>query len=266
VILQEVIPINFGPYSAESKLFVDPEVTVLTGANDTGKSSMLRLIHYICGDKAADERDYNQDRQGTIPQPWQNDPDFGCVAKFRVEDDSTSWFNHSTHIQNGDVVTVRFRIAPAVKGRQVLEVTRNGIKAGMPNGFILNILPQFRMLPLATEIKDTIDFTNMNEAESSLVKLGFGENFTFEHYRSFRENTRANQVGSAEAKLNRLLDKVLPSAMGLRFHLREIGSKPELLTISLIDRHNGFAPLGSRGTGVRKVLNVMGTLLTIDRK
>ncbi len=264
MILQEVIPINFGPFSAETKLIVDPEVTVLTGANDSGKSSLLRLVAHICNGTPLAEEDYNHDRQGKIPHSWHHDPEVGCIARFRVAPDTGPFFNHPSHIQVGDVVEIRFSMAPKNSKRSVTEIRRDGAKVGMPMGFVLNELPDFRVLPLSTEIKNTINLKEMNAAESAFVRLGFGGDFAFENFQSFRVERRAFQIGNAQSTLNRLLKKVLPQTMGLQFLLREIGDKPESLTISLIDKHSGFSPVGSRGTGVRKILNVMGTLLTIN--
>jgi hypothetical protein len=71
-------------------------------------------------------------------------------------------------------------MAPKNSKRSVTEIRRDGAKVGIPMGFVLNELPDFRVLPLSTEIKNTINLKEMNAAESAFIRLGFGGDFAFE--------------------------------------------------------------------------------------
>lgn len=58
---------NYGPFSAQTEIDFEPDVTVLTGANDTGKTSLLNLIERICRFQSQDaigEHEVNVDRFG----------------------------------------------------------------------------------------------------------------------------------------------------------------------------------------------------------
>ena len=264
MILKTIEPLNFGPFAHATKLFIDPEVTVLTGPNDTGKSNVLKLIHLICNRSPAEEKDYNHDRIGKTPNPWHSDTEFGCTLSAIVTENSLQYFSQMGLMQAKDEIFVFIGLAPNNRSLQITRVNRDGVKINIPHFLTLNALPQVKMLPLSSEIRDTINFKDLNVAESNLIKLGFGKEFTYAHYSSFSVGRRTQQVASAEKKLNTMLKRILPDTLGLEFLLREVGDTPEFLTVSLFDRHGGFAPLGSRGTGVRRLLNVMGILLTLD--
>jgi chromosome segregation ATPase len=47
VILRNITPQHFGPFSGKTTLHLDPEVTVVTGPNDTGKTLALRAIEIL---------------------------------------------------------------------------------------------------------------------------------------------------------------------------------------------------------------------------
>ena len=155
------------------------------------------------------------------------------MLKFQLSSESVSYFNINGHVVDGDILTYQFSIAPSSMARQVKGASRNGTNVGVSNALGISKMPQVKVLPLNDDVRDTINFNQMNQAESTLVKLGFGDNFTFEHHKSYREQTRTTRVGNAEYKLNRMLDTMLPRTMGMQFRLREAGDKPELLTISL---------------------------------
>jgi predicted ATPase len=93
VILKEIEPLHFGPFRPGTKLLVDPEVTVITGQNDTGKSSLLRLIRLVCRREAATEADYNCFRIGEFKEKWDRDPEIGAYITFEISKDWGPYFN-----------------------------------------------------------------------------------------------------------------------------------------------------------------------------
>jgi hypothetical protein len=65
-------------------------------------------------------------------------------------------------------------------------------------------------------------------------------------------------------RINDRLKALFPPTLPFRFRLREISGKPDQLGILLIDQHKGHTPLGSRGAGVRRLMNITGALLRIS--
>ncbi len=119
-------------------------------------------------------------------------------------------------------------------------------------------------LPLASEVRQEISLGEMTDAESHLIRLGFGPKFSIEQHQSLDQIARSFRIDEAQTRLNDKLRRILPVTMPLSFKLLEVAAKPELLGIGLIDEHRGYAPLGSRGSGVRRLLNIMGALLRVN--
>jgi ABC-type cobalamin/Fe3+-siderophores transport system ATPase subunit len=45
--IESIQPLNYGPFSGSVTLHLEPDVTVLTGPNDVGKSSLLKLMSRV---------------------------------------------------------------------------------------------------------------------------------------------------------------------------------------------------------------------------
>src|SRR5664280_1794566 len=86
---------KLGPFYFRHELEIDPGVTILTGANDTGKSATLRLLALLIQNKSAAEMDVNQDYLQESQQKWNDDSALTVEAQFVVEAPSeTTWPNN----------------------------------------------------------------------------------------------------------------------------------------------------------------------------
>jgi predicted ATP-dependent endonuclease of OLD family len=258
LILKSITPINFGPFSAAGQtLTVDPEVTVLTGANDTGKSSLLRMIHLVFTEGVAEERDYNRYRIDEASGSWTTDIELKCVMEFNYK----QTFNiGNRNLRDNDRIEVSVTLAPQTRGGSILSYTRNNTKTQF--GAPIAKFPTSILFPTTHEVGERIDLRNMNPAEDQFIRLGFGAAFSFEKYKSLSEDTRADYVHESQLSLNEKLDEILPPSLPLQFKLRRgEPDKLEILRVIVVDSHRGSTPLGSRGAGVRKIASLMGTLL-----
>ncbi len=260
MILKNITPKHFGPFAEETTLHLDPEVTVLTGPNDAGKSLALRAIEILCTQSTMDAHEVNRDRTREFKGKWNDDDEIHCIGVFEVTDVSVAKNRLPRKTKPGSTVTVRRRMN-ASEG-QILEI--NDGKDRTNPSIQFTVPPQVLKLPLATEVRQEIDFRNMTDAESHLIRLGFGSAFSLEQHKSLTQIDRSFRIDEAEARLNEKLRRILPVTMPLSFKLLEINAQPELLGIGLIDEHRGYAPLGSRGAGVRRLLNIMGALLRVN--
>jgi DNA repair exonuclease SbcCD ATPase subunit len=92
MLLSELVIHNIGPFAEPAKIYFEPDVTVITGANDTGKSSILSAIELVCGltgnGRVLQESDVNMDRIGEATADWRRDPAImSCLSRkwnFRV--------------------------------------------------------------------------------------------------------------------------------------------------------------------------------------
>jgi predicted ATPase len=260
VILNSISPKNFGPFATETTLHLDTEVTVLTGPNDAGKSFALRAIEILCTEKTIDAHEVNRDRTGEFKGSWKDDSEIACVGTFETTEAGLRKPGLPAGTKPGSTTIVQRRLNNS-RGH-VIEIN-NGTTRQNPQVPFTNP-PAILKLPLATEVRQEISLGDMTDAESQLIKLGFGPEFTLDQHKGLDQIARSFRVDEAQHRLNEKLRWILPSTMPLRFKLLEVAAKPELLGIGLIDEHQGYAPLGSRGAGVRRLLNVMGALLRVN--
>lgn len=257
-------PVHIGPFSAPTVLEVERNVTVLTGSNDTGKTSLLRAIYLFCTGNKMTERELNEDRFGDFSGAWDTDPEVACNARFITDESTPHKVFTRGSVVPGDEIIVRKRLNEPGDGYQLISYKRPG--ENQPNNPRFTKAPNVIWLPTEGEIREVINLKEMNTPEQSLIKLAFGEKFTFENYRSVGEVRRSQGISAAEFALNEQLEKVLPKTLPLKFSIKEIGDKPDRLKIGLSDVHMGYTPFGSRGAGVRKLLSLMGALMAADLK
>ena len=262
MILKSITPRHFGPFAADSVLYLDRDVTVLTGPNDVGKSLALRAIQILCTDAGASAHEIHRDRIGEFDGRWEDDSDVCCEADFELTEQTIAGGGLPKDWKPGATIHVRKRMTVRSRVAQVTEM-RNGGQKQNPK-FDLDRFPSVLVLPLESEIRETIDLGTMSEAETNFVRLGFGSKFSLEQHRALSEINRSFRIDEAVEKLNSRLKVIVPRTMNLRFKLLEVAGKPEVLGVGLVDEHSGYAPLGSRGAGVRRLLNVMGALLRLD--
>jgi predicted ATP-dependent endonuclease of OLD family len=103
MILKRLVIENYGPFSSRTTLEVDDKVTILTGANDVGKSSILRLIQQICEGKVITEDEVNTYRRYEANTPWSEDERVRCIATFITTENPNMYLAASTVGQNVEI-------------------------------------------------------------------------------------------------------------------------------------------------------------------
>lgn len=262
MLLRKLVPRNFGPFfGSDAAISIEDQVTVLTGANDTGKSGLLRLLKLICSIGQANsvaERDLNSEFLEKSGQPWDQAQDVGAAAVFAVTPVAQSHFKSA--VQPGDEFTVQFRLTPQAGHLRIAEVTGKGKSF---NPAEIRRMPKVLSLPFpdSTQVREQINLTQPNEAELALLQLGFGTSFNFPQLKGFNNASFLRTVTKAESRLNEHLGVVLPS-LDLKFKLNTSVDKREDLYLDLIDRDQTHTGLGSRGTGIQRLVGLVGALAT----
>ena len=262
MILRSITPKNLGPFVAGAPLKIEPDVTVITGPNDAGKTMVLRAIELLCTSAKLKEHEANRDRLRES-NDWANDSEIQCSGEFSLSD----WEANQSALD------------PFTRGGATLAgVTRrlNKEKAGVESvyadpsdpgksvrGITLVGSPAVLRLPLSSQVRQSIDLLDMSEAEDQFIKLAFGPGFGNLIHSNLHEESRLMAIHDAESNLNARLSKIFPSRPGYQFHLRE-GAQASKIQVSLMDGQRGFVPIESRGAGVRKLLSVIGSLLRVD--
>ncbi len=257
MILKSITPQHFGPFGHEATLQLDPEVTVLTGPNDVGKSLTLRAIELLLTNKKISVHEVNRNRFSETKGIWTEDSEIICTGVFESTDIAIKGGKLPKEIRPHNKVTVRKQMT--VHDAKIILVESSNGRSNPSVNFASTV--SVLKLPLESEVKQEINLGQMNEAEEQLLRLAFGNGFSLQQHKSDLDIDRSFRIREAEEKLNDRLRSILPTTMPLQFKLTEVQGNADVLGIGIVDRHRGFTPLGSRGAGVRRIMNVMGALL-----
>jgi predicted ATPase len=260
VILESLETQNYGPFAVPVTLELDPEVTVLTGANDTGKSSLLRLLSRIStieSPEAVGEFEFNQDNLHDTASNWQERDDFGAVARYQLSRPRLEIIGVNPTV---DWIVVRHNIAPNRASRRLLKQGSKG-QAGNAGNWPFEPIPMRAIwLPPPAEIRDTIDCAKPNEVEHKLFRVALGREFKFDQLASLSHVLFERQLGQAKENLNRQISVFLPPALGIEWELRGMTDRKGIHCY-LKDSKGGYTAFGSRGTGVRRVMAILAWLM-----
>ncbi len=114
MILKKLQINHYGPFSQMTTIDIDPEVTILTGRNDVGKSAILNVIKAICTGQLITQNQVNVNRLRESSVPIAQDKEIVCIATFVVFE------NHQRYLTDqgmspGSVVDICFYLTSGKK-------------------------------------------------------------------------------------------------------------------------------------------------------
>jgi predicted ATPase len=264
VILKSLTPINYGPFSVPASISFEPDVTVLTGANDTGKTSVLQLIHRICTVDApvkVKEEEFNVDNMHAEQRTWEGAADFGATVVFARGQKPFPVPQHNAY-QEADELTVRICISPNNRS-QVIQGGRRG-----DTNFVENVpfgqLPKAVLLPPAHDLSNIINLAEPNPLESNLITLMFGPSFYVPQLTTASSSQYLAQLERAGRRLTDVARPLFPPSFGLRISVRADPGHKDHICLLLEDTHGSLTAFGQRGAGVRRVISLICALLGQD--
>lgn len=253
-IVERVRPINWGPFSNDAELVLDPHLTVLTGANDAGKSALLRLLMCLDRRTAVAQRDVNIYFQREVADTaWDQLRPVGAEVAMRSQ---TS--DEAANLALGD--DLRFRLERQSGGAFTLassSTLRNGV---LVQG-VSPSMPDFSVLSLAAieGIRDAITKGSQNEAEKALLEMAFRTREPFARLLSLGD-TLDIEVDEANERASQLLRTALPSGMHFDIRFSATTGAPTQLLISLRDSNGARHPLSWRGSGLGRSLALVSLM------
>lgn len=264
MLLKEIRPRYFGPFWDNAVIDIEDNLTILTGSNDVGKSAVIRLLAKAFANKHAGEvteSDVNVEYLHQLNKPWNEDSSIGCSMLFSGNERTHEILN-TKDFDNAKIQTLcRFS-----KGKPFHFVT--DIHTGNRGVVSLNkhIPPPIHSVLISQDsnaISDVVDLYKMSSCESDLMKLAFGKNLEVSSLNSLSEGAYVNLLISVSSRLNEKLHKLLPSTGKLQFRLVNSSAKSRNhIHLQLIDTHGGLVPVSYRGTGMRRLVSIMATLMT----
>ncbi len=263
MILTKLVINEIGPFSPQATVNFDREVTVLTGPNDTGKSSVLQIIDIICNSRQLEERYVNLDRISAADRPWTHDPDIFCLATFVMTEHSRRWLAQ-VEAPAGAEVDVKFTLAPQVgRPRTIVTDVRVGDSLTRVNGGSATRFPKILRLPVEDEIRAVISVNDLNPVEAKLCQLAFGPNGAAK-LSGLSEPVFRTQLRRGVARLNDKLANIQGASGRFELVLDRVDSNPLSFAVALRDIHGGDTPPYLRGSGIRKLVTLLVLLLEID--
>jgi hypothetical protein len=248
---------HVGPFLPGDEITFAPDVTVITGQNDAGKTALLALIERLAHrdrKSAVTEAEVSLAHRIPPTAPWKTDERIKAQAVFLADES-----------QGKGPITVDYTLAPDVfamsySGTFKLDGKHNRAASSFPAE--LKGWPRAVVIPPATsdEIRTEIELDKMTPAEKSLLRIAFQKNIHAGEFGSLSRLERRGAVKEAEERLNERLSQFLPATLGYRFVLEPPSKAQPTVEIGLLDSHGGYSSLGQRGSGVRKMINLLGRL------
>ncbi|HML21886.1 MAG TPA: AAA family ATPase [Aggregatilinea sp.] len=248
---------GLGPFPEATILDIEPDVTVLTGRNDVGKSFILHAIQLLCTSKPISEQDANLFHVHMGTKIWNENPNLNCTVT-AVLTKKTSRFVESAQV--GDEISIEFTLAPELYSSRIASHRRD-------RGVIASASKKFSHMPRAItyssvyEIGNAIDLFNPNPVEEIFIRRAFGADAILK-LNSSSESVQGIILRQAGRAISQHLSRILPLEMDMTVHFR---LKESLLYVDLEDIYFTSTPLSFRGAGVRKVLSVVSQLLEIPK-
>lgn len=259
MILKKLEIQGYGPFLDKTSLEIDPNVTVLTGSNDVGKSSILRLIQLLFSpSKETVEDDQNFDQKYNSQAAWNLDPEVYCRATFKLDETCRNYLA-ATNAAQGFEVDIGYRVT---RQERTVENIRNGSSSVNIDNSHIHKLPSILYLPLEEEISYEFGFETANSIEKQFLSLAFGNN-PKEKYTNSRTEFRTIALRQANRLIQEKLDKVLPYSTGLNLSIHPDDDDPFNFSLHFEDAQNGITTIRQRGTGIRKIVNLVVALVNI---
>ena len=258
MILKELKIQNFRSFYGEQYLKIEPDVTVLTGANDVGKSAILDMIRMICKNGKYTQDDVNLDFMHDSPEDIQSTNDFLALATFELTD-TKDYLSFDTDI--GEEVDIIYR--PNKRERLVSQLRdESGNDQQVPDPSVYKA-PTVVELSSWDPIRPVIHQSSINASEDKLLELAFGSNYV-NKLAGYNPTNLGRQVRKDNKKLNAKLRSV-KSTLNIELYIDVAVSQGSItFTVLLIDKLESEIPIHLRGAGLQKLVDLMAAFLLLD--
>ena len=257
MILKELKIQNFRSFYGEQCLKIESDVTVLTGANDVGKSAILDMVRMMCRNDPCTQDDANLDFMRNSSDDMQSTNDLLALATFELTDTKDYLF-FDTDI--GEEVDITYQ---PIRGERRVSQFRNGSDSSLNHSDSqVKRMPTIIELPSQDPIRSEIPQNEINQSENKLLELAFGPNFVSK-FASYSVPVAHRQVRDGNMRLSRKLHSVIPDTMNIEFAIA-VERQNWIFTVSLIDKLKSDIPVQLRGAGLRKLIDLIVALLRID--
>jgi len=248
---------NVGPFLGREIVELGRGCTVVTGANDVGKTWLLRAFeHFVLG-KPVQELDVNLQYLKTDSPDWKTDRGISIAVQFIYENDEKDLVLNidGTKFRLMKGKHERFRVeyfaAPGVNKHQVeIGDTRHVIAGRSP-------VVELVTVSLTEHLADGLMIgyvDDISDLSQRLLDYAFGETGRFQKIvDSLKyQHVRASRIHAANSRLNDLFERVLPT---FRQRLKFVEISPEAFRLDIQEGNDDSTPLLYRSAGFKKLLS-----------
>lgn len=267
MILKSLHPKNWGPFSNDTVISFEDDVTVLTGANDTGKSCILDLLSAILRwpngsemSKIVQEKHWNLHRDKKVEdKTWRNDPEFFCTGFFVP----TESMRTKLEIQDDQQIRIDFNLAEENLGKAKIFIVN---KDQTITSEIVAFDPTFIPHPIGLPIYDNgwtgTSSTHFNGGHHNdeLIKNAI---FTNQKKLSQFQNLDQTEVRVQTIRLIEnfcsKLKRFFPNSNQYQLHST---LEKEKINWTITDHNSRETSILKRGSGIRSIINMFPSLIT----
>lgn len=254
--LKEFVINHIGPFRAGSKFVLEPDVTVITGSNDSGKSVLLQLIKRVAtrnNDNPLLQEDVSHEYLSKLLPDWQSDTSISARCIWEADPS-----------QIGGTIDLRALLAPGVWKMEFNGAIKiNGTQhSGSFNATLLTQWPKVVLINSEDRvaIRSQFPVASMNPTERALMRIAFDTDFNPQAFEKLKRFKQVRFVEQATDRLNERLRQFLPPTLTYRFILVPTPENNPSIEIGLRDNWDGESTLEQRGSGLRKMVNLLGLL------
>ncbi len=262
--LTHVLAEKIGPFSAPLKIDIDPKVTILTGANDAGKTSVLRAIRLLLNQGPAGEKDLNRDHLLGAEGSWKKDTAYTLEGVFELTQISEvlglpghevkkPWSGTLRNLPAPDARTIRFEVS---NGSQKWNSgMHTNVRFHVPTCVAIGFDENTEI------IRPIIPLDKLNSLEKALLKIAFSADFNHDKFKDMSPELWEESISQAEGKINEQARRVLPRSDYFQFKFRSTDEARLKLIVTIRDEHQGTTAFDLRGNGAKKMVTILARLL-----
>lgn len=249
---------NYGPFAVPTEIKFEPNLTILTGPNDSGKTAALQLLKLIWEKGAISDNEINFDRMISAKTDWKNDRTCGC--KFYIDYSKfTEKYFRNVSLTPYSRLMFEYIFPPHVASHNITLFHNNTDKqnAIVTENFVKNPKVLFLTSPFE-QVNPILNLDSLNYVERKLLTLAFGSN-PENKIKSLSSIQTHSFFEKANDNLGQRLKQVLPSSLDYKIKFAFLPDNR--LTLSFEDERRNMVPLSLRGQGIRNLVSMLSFLL-----
>jgi len=249
----------YRPFFEEQILEIEPDVTVLTGANDVGKSALLNILNKVAPSNdgsMASEADVNEDKVLQLGGPWHEVEDISAIATYQLGTES-----NQPELHGGELDT---RWPTGLHEVNVTDIRDSSGNRVDVSSYVPEAYTRAIDLGISDRIKPVLEQGTILPIEHAFLEFAFESDDVWNELASLPTRVQNQRRDQANSKLKTGLASYKPESLQVELSLDFESRNPVKFVVQVQDRYGGFAGPHLRGAGYQKLLAFMFYLLTVQ--